>query len=127
MFSAIYYPHTAVRDENFLKHALLYWDEVEYISPFHGYDVLARYPQTIIQELAKFTKPRIPTPDEKRRAHDQIMELLASEIPSWLQVDRPNDSEDRDLYTYVQQQIASRDMARAPAASTRQVREAWRF
>jgi hypothetical protein len=58
MFSAIYYPHTAVRDENFLKHALLYWDEVEYISPSHGYDVLPRYPKTIIQELAKFTKPR---------------------------------------------------------------------
>jgi hypothetical protein len=34
MLSAIYYPHTAVRDENFLKHALLYCDEIEYISPF---------------------------------------------------------------------------------------------
>jgi len=32
MFAAIYYPHTAIRDENFLKHAMLYWDEIEYIS-----------------------------------------------------------------------------------------------
>ncbi len=88
MFTAVYYPHTAVRDENFLKHALLYWDEVEYISPFDSYNVLPRYPQTNMQELAKFTKPRVPTSEEKGRAHHQIMELLAGKIPSWLQVDR---------------------------------------
>lgn len=99
MFAAVYYPHTAVRDENFLKHALLYWDEVEYISPADGFDVLPRYPDAIIQELAKFTKPHVPTAEEKMRAHDQIMELLADEMPSWLQVDRAVDAEDAQLYT----------------------------
>ena len=65
MFSAVYYPHTAIRDEDFLKHGLLYWDEIEFVSPFHGYDVMPRYPQTVIRELAKFTKPRVPTEEEK--------------------------------------------------------------
>jgi hypothetical protein len=31
MLGAIYYPHTAVRDENFLKHALLYWRTATYL------------------------------------------------------------------------------------------------
>jgi hypothetical protein len=58
MFTAVYYPHTAIRDENFLKHGLLYWDEIEFVSPFDGYDVLPRYPDSMIRELARFTKPR---------------------------------------------------------------------
>jgi hypothetical protein len=77
MFSAVYYPHTAIRDENFLKHGLLYWDQIEFVSPFHDYDVMPRYPQTVIRDLAKFTKPRMPTKKEKKQAHDQIMSLLA--------------------------------------------------
>ena len=40
---AVYYPHTAVRDRNFLKHALLYWDEIEYISPGRDFDPLPDY------------------------------------------------------------------------------------
>jgi hypothetical protein len=99
MFAAIYYPHTAIRDENFLKHALLYWDEIEYISPFHGYDVLLRYPKTVIQELAKFTKPHIPSEEEKRNAHDQIMAMVSGDLPSWLQVDRTSSADDHRLYS----------------------------
>jgi hypothetical protein len=99
MFAAIYYPHTAIRDENFLKHAMLYWDEIEYISPSHGFDVLPRYPKTIIQELAKFTKPHVPTEDEKTKAHDQIMDLTSVALPSWLQVDRNSSADDRHLYS----------------------------
>jgi hypothetical protein len=98
MFTAVYYPHTAVRDENFLKHGLLYWDEIEFVSPFHGYDVLPRYPDSILRELGRFTKPRVPTVEEKKKAHLQIMELLAGDLPLWLQVDRTSDGEDHKLY-----------------------------
>jgi hypothetical protein len=84
MLSAVYYPHTAIRDENFLKHGLLYWDEIEFVSPFAGYDVLPRYPKTVIRELAKFTKPRVPTEEEKQRTHNQIMHLLEGDLPAWL-------------------------------------------
>lgn len=99
MFSAVYYPHTAIRDESFLKHGLLYWDEIEFISPFHGYDVLPRYPDSVIRELARFTKPRVPTQDEKKKAHAQIMDLLTGDLPVWLQVDRDSGVEDHELYT----------------------------
>lgn len=92
MFSAVYYPHTAIRDENFLKHGLLYWDQIEFVSPFHGYDVLPRYPQTVIRELAQFTKPYVPTEEEKKRAHEQIMALVAGDLPSWLTI--PGHKED---------------------------------
>lgn len=99
MFSAVYYPHTAIRDENFLKHGLLYWDEIEFVSPFHGYDVMPRYPQTVIRELAKFTKPRVPTQEEKKRAHDQIMALLGDDLPSWLTIPRQAESDDNRRYS----------------------------
>jgi hypothetical protein len=99
MFTAVYYPHTAIRDENFLKHGLLYWDEIEFVSPFHGYDVLPRYPDSTIRELARFTKPRVPTAEEKKKAHAQIMDLLTGELPFWLQVDRKSDSDDHRLYS----------------------------
>src|SRR4051794_10005232 len=98
MFSAVYYPHTAIRDENFLKHGLLYWDEIEFISPFDGYDVMPRYPQTVIRELAKFTKPYVPTMEEKQRAHDQIMALLEDDLPSWLTVGEDTASDDSRRY-----------------------------
>ncbi|MEO8051179.1 MAG: hypothetical protein ABI833_12255 [Acidobacteriota bacterium] len=99
MFSAVYYPHTAIRDENFLKHGLLYWDEIEFVSPFHGYDVMPRYPETVIRELAKFTKPRVPTEEEKKRAHDQIMGLLEDGMPPWLTIPRDKESDDNRRYS----------------------------
>jgi len=98
MFSAVYYPHTAIRDENFLKHGLLYWDEIEFVSPFDGYDVLPRYPETVIRELAKFTKPRVPTPEEKKRAHDQIISLLDGDMPAWLTIPRKAEEDDNRRY-----------------------------
>jgi hypothetical protein len=98
MFSAVYYPHTAIRDENFLKHGLLYWDEIEFVSPFHGYDVPPRYPETVIRNLAKFTKPRVPTKEEKKRAHDQIMHLLEGDLPAWLVIGEDAPSEDMRGY-----------------------------
>lgn len=99
MFSAVYYPHTAIRDENFLKHGLLYWDEIEFVSPFHGYDVLPRYPETVIRELAKFTKPYVPTKEEKQRAHEQILKLVDGDLPAWLRIGEAEDSEDTRLYS----------------------------
>jgi hypothetical protein len=98
MFTAVYYPHTAIRDENFLKHGLLYWDEIEFVSPFDGYDVLPRYPDSMMRELARFTKPRVPTEDEKKKAHAEIIDLLTGDLPSWLQVDRSSDADDYNLY-----------------------------
>jgi hypothetical protein len=99
MLSAIYYPHTAVRDEGFLKHALLYWDEIEYISPFENFNALPRYSDETMQVLAQFLKPRVPTKAEKQRAHEEIMKLIDGDLPTWLQIDRPSEPDELNTYS----------------------------
>jgi hypothetical protein len=99
MFTALYYPHTAIQDENFLKHALLYWDQIEYISPYHGFDPVRDYHNPAVREALRITKPHLPTPDEKKRAHKIILELVDGGLPTWLQVNRTSvDAEERHLY-----------------------------
>ncbi len=61
MLRAVYYPHTAIHDENFLKHALLYWDEAQFISPWRGFNTLPRYPSETARASAKFLQPHVPT------------------------------------------------------------------
>jgi hypothetical protein len=34
--AALYYPHMGIKIEGFLKNALLLWDEVNFICPFHS-------------------------------------------------------------------------------------------
>jgi hypothetical protein len=98
MLGAVYYPHTAVRDENFLKHALLYWDQIEYISPWEDFDALPRYLTESTKALSKFLVPHVPTKAEKERAHAEIMGLVDTDLPSWLQMDRV--AEDQDHQTF---------------------------
>jgi hypothetical protein len=98
MLGAIYYPHTAVRDENFLKHALLYWDEINYISPWEDFSALPRYSGETTKALAKFLIPHVPTKQEKERAHAEIMGLVDNDLPSWLQVDRVGKADEHQTY-----------------------------
>jgi len=99
VFNAIYYPYTAVRSESFLKHALLYWDEIEYISPFRGYNDLGRYPEPVLRELSRILRPHVPTKEEKKRAHDEIMTLVSGDLPHWLTIDRTAQADERRLYS----------------------------
>jgi hypothetical protein len=99
MLGALYYPHTAVRDENFLKHALLYWDQIEYISPWEDFDALPRYLTESTKALSKFLVPHVPTKTEKERAHAEIMGLIDNDLPSWLQMDRVAEADDRRTYS----------------------------
>jgi len=75
----------------------LYWDEIEYISRFGGYDASPRYPNSV-RELAHFMRPHVPTYEEKEKAHSQIIKLLEGPLPSWLTVDRESSDEERELY-----------------------------
>jgi hypothetical protein len=99
MLSAVYYPHTRVRDENFLKHALLYWDDVEFISPSSAYDALPEYTDETMRELARIMRPRVPTSEEKECAHKRILALFGEDpLPYWLRVHRQSSKEERNLY-----------------------------
>ena len=98
MLSAVYYPHTAVRDESFLKHALLYWDEIEYISPWQNFNALPRYSGETMSVLAQFLKPYVPNEQQKQQAHKEIMQMIDGPLPAWLQLDRNSNDEDRNAY-----------------------------
>ena len=60
---------------------------------------LPRYPKTVIRDLAKFIKPRVPTKEEKQRAHAQIMSLLEGDLPTWLVIGEDAASEEPRGYS----------------------------
>lgn len=83
MRRAVYYPHTQIRNEKFLKTALLLWDEVQFLSPsdqfsFEGANA------TEIEALEILCRPHVPTESEKTLVHRKIVDLLANPLPEWL-------------------------------------------
>lgn len=80
--SALYYPHTEVREPELMKAALLLWDRLEYIQPFSGY--APHYQSRDMQEAAEIIcSPHLPNDREKSAAHDLIMTLAEGELPEW--------------------------------------------
>ena len=67
MLGAVYYPHAAIPDENFLKHALLYWDQIEYILPWEDFDALSRYLTESTKAPSKFQLQRRGPPVHRDR------------------------------------------------------------
>jgi hypothetical protein len=84
MRSALYYPHTQMKDEALLKNALLLWDEVEFISPTSSFDFEDSLPKHIVEGLELLCKAHVPTDTERRTAHARIVKLLSKGIPNWL-------------------------------------------
>ncbi|MFL6630799.1 MAG: hypothetical protein ACJ8HJ_00615 [Massilia sp.] len=66
MHTALYYPHTEVRNENLIAHALLTWDALEYIVPYQNYEI--RYGNDLLQEAMEIIgRPRTVTSDEQSK------------------------------------------------------------
>lgn len=88
-YSALYYPYRMVKSESLLKYALLFWDELSPITvtDMESYERLieTRLPKNSpIQEAAKLIiSPHFPTEDEKKRTHEQIINILEGQPPSW--------------------------------------------
>lgn len=82
MYSALYYPHAGITDENIIKTGLLLWDQVEYISPYHGYrpDEQGRDLEAALEMI---TKPLIPSDEQKRLVHEEVKKLVNSDLPEW--------------------------------------------
>jgi len=94
--SALYYPHTRVREKEFLKTSLLLWDQLVYISP-DGYT--PQYPDKQMSQVMELLGKRlIPGQETKSAAHAAILELVKSGIPPWL-IDRFR-SESEDYYIF---------------------------
>ncbi len=83
MLSALYYPHTQIRDEKLLKSSLLLWDQVEYITPSPNWKH-ERFSDKIFNEAIDIiTQPHMPTNDEKESVHKRVKSIVKNGIPDW--------------------------------------------
>jgi len=82
--TALYFPHTEVRDEKLLRTALLTWDKLEYIAPHKGYK--PRYQNADFEDaMSLIGHPRCPTDDDKAEVHDLVADLIKDGVPEIFQ------------------------------------------
>lgn len=79
--AALYYPHMGIRNEGFLKNALLLWDEVSFICPYG--DLPQRFGGDAQFAFEQIARPLVPSSEEKQQVHDAIVELVNSRLPRW--------------------------------------------
>ena len=77
MVTALYYPHTEIQSPDLIKTALLLWDSIECIVPNHDYNFKARYKNKSLNEAFDLiAKKHIPNQDERRKAHQEVENLI---------------------------------------------------
>jgi hypothetical protein len=81
MKAAIYYPHLTIQSEGLLKRALLFWDQVEIITPHDGFDF--RPTNGFREAIELIAKPHVPSELEKVEAHEQLMAFADKPLPDW--------------------------------------------
>lgn len=80
MRSALYYPHTTVRNEHLIKTALLLWDRLEYIVPWPRFR--PHYGNRDVERAMDLIGvPHTPDEDEKRETHARLEELVSRRLP----------------------------------------------
>lgn len=87
--TALYYPHIAIDNEGLLKNALLLWDNVELICPFGDFPSLPMAHQQA-DAFKMIARPLQPSDEEKRAAHEAIIEIANSDLPDWFFPERVN-------------------------------------
>jgi len=86
MLSALYYPHISMRSPKLIKNSLLLWDRVNFLAPFNEIQASNADPN-LNEALSLITTPYVPSDNEKRLAHEIILELANSNLPDWFFVD----------------------------------------
>jgi hypothetical protein len=88
LLTALYYPHSSIASERLVKSALLLWDQLEWLVPQSGFTAHSPLPSRPVQAaLEMIGRQRVPTDQEKRLAHDEIMKLTEERLPEWLLFD----------------------------------------
>jgi hypothetical protein len=78
--TALYFPHTEVRNKNIVHSSLLLWDNLEYIVPFSEYS--PDYDDPEIEEAMDIIgSKRVPSEGEKANLHSLVEDLLQSGVP----------------------------------------------
>src|SRR5208282_1069981 len=91
MKAAIYYPYLQVQTHGLMKHALLFWDQLEVITPFDKIDLPNDKELAVASEL--LVKPCNPSDTQKEQAHIQLMDLVSRPLPAWFYIgsEQPKD------------------------------------
>jgi hypothetical protein len=80
MRSALYYPHTTVKNEHLIKTALLLWDRLEYIVPNPHFR--PRYKRRDLARAMELVGARhVPSGDEKQEVHNRLKEAVSRKLP----------------------------------------------
>lgn len=82
MYSALYYPHATITDQNIIKTGLLLWDQLEYICPYRGYHP-DQQTSDVQAALEIISKPLLPSDEEKSLVHKEVERLINSDLPDW--------------------------------------------
>jgi hypothetical protein len=91
MRSVVYYPHTEIKTPDFVKAALLLWDEVEYIVPYADYR--PEYTDRRMAEAVEFIgRPHVPTDGELEAAHAVIRDFATGPLPACFFRREPKDA-----------------------------------
>src|SRR5581483_6738085 len=87
MRSALYYPHTRIRNAGLIKTALLLWDRLEYIVPWDHFRPDYRE-RDIAEAMELIGTAHCPGPDEKREAHLRLEEFVKRRLPGQFYLNR---------------------------------------
>jgi hypothetical protein len=95
--SALYYPHTSIRNEQLVKTALLLWDRLEYIVPWPHFH--ADHGSPIIQRAMELIgASHCPDQDEKRETHTRLKEFVSRSLPPQFYFNRERRYRHEDHY-----------------------------
>jgi hypothetical protein len=83
MLSALYFPHTQIKDIGLLKQALLLWDQIEYIVPDKEWQHKRSDDNVFNEVIDIVAKPHCPDAEEKRLVHDRVKDLVEKGLPEW--------------------------------------------
>jgi len=85
MPSAIYYPHTVIRNPNLINTSLLLWDNVICIVPQNNWITPHDFKEKAFNEaLDIITKYHVPSLQEKKSANKDITEFLLEDESRFL-------------------------------------------
>jgi hypothetical protein len=82
-----------------MKSALLLWDQVEFIVPWHNYQISYREfgynaeDAKVLEHAHHLLRSEhVPSDEEKRAAHDRVLDLATTpNLPNWFLKSEPGD------------------------------------
>lgn len=106
MVSALYYPHTQIKDERLLKNSLLLWDQVEYIVPQPDWKHVRMANPLYNDAIDIITVPHHPNTREKEFVHNRVQSLVDKGIPDWFFLNRLDSRRRKETYAIYPEKLS---------------------